>query len=80
MANRDDAFHAMSRRKFLKSEQTELGHCLEMVRRVALARPDVTISVLHNGRAVEHWNASEPAVRVAKILGETFAPLCRQKP
>ncbi|GAB2908446.1 DNA mismatch repair endonuclease MutL [Paraburkholderia jirisanensis] len=66
-------FNTPARRKFLKSEQTELGHCLEMVRRVALARPDVTISVLHNGRAVEHWNASEPAVRVAKILGETFA-------
>ncbi|HVE09114.1 MAG TPA: DNA mismatch repair endonuclease MutL [Paraburkholderia sp.] len=66
-------FNTPARRKFLKSEQTELGHCLEMVRRVALARPDVTISVLHNGRAVEHWNASEPAARVAKILGETFA-------
>jgi DNA mismatch repair protein MutL len=66
-------FNTPARRKFLKSEQTELGHCVEMVRRVALARPDVAISVLHNGRAVEHWNASEPAVRVAKILGDTFA-------
>jgi DNA mismatch repair protein MutL len=66
-------FNTPARRKFLKSEQTELGHCLEMVRRAALARPDIAISVLHNGRAVEHWNASDPAARVAKILGETFA-------
>jgi len=66
-------FNTPARRKFLKSEQTELGHCLEMIRRAALARPDVAISVLHNGRAVEHWNATEPATRVAKILGETFA-------
>ncbi|CAD6541214.1 DNA mismatch repair endonuclease MutL [Paraburkholderia sabiae] len=66
-------FNTPARRKFLKSEQTELGHCLEMIRRAALARPDVAISVLHNGRAVEHWNASDPATRVAKILGETFA-------
>ncbi|MGV2291311.1 DNA mismatch repair endonuclease MutL [Trinickia sp. YCB016] len=66
-------FNTPARRKFLKSEQTELGHCLEMIRRSALARPDVAISVLHNGRAVEHWNASDPATRVAKILGETFA-------
>ncbi|GAB7526020.1 DNA mismatch repair endonuclease MutL [Paraburkholderia sp. 2C] len=66
-------FNTPARRKFLKSEQTELGHCIEMVRRVALARPDVAISVLHNGRAVEHWNASDPAARVAKILGEAFA-------
>jgi DNA mismatch repair protein MutL len=66
-------FSTPARRKFLKSEQTELGHCLEMIRRVALARPDVAISVLHNGRAVEHWNASDPATRVARIMGETFA-------
>ncbi|HWX12581.1 MAG TPA: DNA mismatch repair endonuclease MutL [Trinickia sp.] len=66
-------FNTPARRKFLKSEQTELGHCIEMIRRVALARPDVAISVLHNGRALEHWNASEPAQRVAKILDEGFA-------
>ena len=65
-------FNTPARRKFLKSEQTELGHCVEMIRRAALARPDVAISVLHNGRALEHWNASEPPVRVAKILGEGF--------
>jgi DNA mismatch repair protein MutL len=66
-------FNTPARRKFLKSEQTELGHCLEQIRRAALARPDVAISVLHNGKAIEHWNASEPPARVAKILGETFA-------
>jgi DNA mismatch repair protein MutL len=66
-------FNTPARRKFLKSEQTELGHCVEMIRRAALARPDVAISVLHNGRALEHWNASEPAARVAKILGDAFA-------
>jgi DNA mismatch repair protein MutL len=33
----------------------------------------VAISVLHNGKAVEHWNATDPATRVAKILGDVFA-------
>lgn len=66
-------FNTPARRKFLKSEQTEFGHCLEMIRRAALARPDVAISVLHNGKAVEHWNATKPAQRVAKILGDGFA-------
>ncbi|WP_233828326.1 DNA mismatch repair endonuclease MutL [Paraburkholderia sp. ZP32-5] len=73
MEVRELYFNTPARRKFLKSEQTELGHCLEQIRRVALARPDVAISVLHNGKAVEHWNASEPPARVAKILGDTFA-------
>jgi DNA mismatch repair protein MutL len=73
MEVRELYFNTPARRKFLKSEQTELGHCLEVIRRVALARPDVAISVIHNGKAVEHWNASDPAARVAKILGEVFA-------
>ncbi len=73
MEVRELYFNTPARRKFLKSEQTELGHCLEVVRRVALARPDVAISVIHNGKAVEHWNASDPSTRVSKILGDVFA-------
>lgn len=66
-------FNTPARRKFLKSEQTELGHCLEMVRRAALARPDVTISVHHNGKPLEHWNAGDVATRTAQVLGSDFA-------
>ncbi len=66
-------FNTPARRKFLKTEQTELGHCLEMVRRVALARPDVTISVHHNGKPLEHWNAGDVATRTAQVLGSDFA-------
>ncbi|WP_427311140.1 DNA mismatch repair endonuclease MutL [Cupriavidus sp. H39] len=66
-------FNTPARRKFLKTEQTELGHCLEMVRRVALARPDVTVSVHHNGKPLEHWNAGDVATRTAQVLGTDFA-------
>src|SRR5881398_848545 len=66
-------FNTPARRKFLKSEQTEYGHCFDVVRRIALARPDVSFSLSHNGRAVEHWNTSEPAKRSAQILGGEFA-------
>ncbi|WP_020201744.1 DNA mismatch repair endonuclease MutL [Cupriavidus sp. WS] len=66
-------FNTPARRKFLKSEQTEFGHCLEMVRRVALARPDVAITVHHNGRPMEHWNAGDVATRTAQVLGADFA-------
>lgn len=66
-------FNTPARRKFLKSEQTELGHCLEMIRRVALARPDVTISVHHNGKPLEHWNAGDVSARTAQVLGNDFA-------
>lgn len=66
-------FNTPARRKFLKSEQTELGHCLEMVRRAALARPDVAISVHHNGKPLEHWNAGDVGTRTAQVLGSDFA-------
>ncbi|QJE00640.1 DNA mismatch repair endonuclease MutL [Massilia forsythiae] len=66
-------FNTPARRKFLKSEQTEYGHCAEVVRRIALARPDVSFSLTHNGRTIDHWNVSEAAKRSAQILGGDFA-------
>jgi DNA mismatch repair protein MutL len=66
-------FNTPARRKFLKSEQTEYGHCAEVVRRIALARPDVMFSLTHNGRTIDHWNTCEMARRSAQILGNEFA-------
>ncbi len=66
-------FNTPARRKFLKSEQTEFGHCAEVVRRIALSRPDVTFSLTHNGRTVDHWGVAEIAKRSAQILGAEFA-------
>ncbi len=66
-------FNTPARRKFLKSEQTEFGHCAEVVRRIALSRPDVAFSLSHNGKTVDHWNVSEVAKRSAHILGGEFA-------
>ena len=66
-------FNTPARRKFLKSEQTEYGHCAEVVRRIALARPDVALSLSHNGRTIDHWQVCEMAKRSAHILGSDFA-------
>lgn len=62
-----------ARRKFLKSEQTEYGHCAEVVRRIALARPDVSVTLSHNGKTTMQWQATEIAKRSAHILGDDFA-------
>ncbi len=66
-------FNTPARRKFLKSEQTEYGHCVEIVRRLALARPDVRFTVTHNGKTTEHWQEAELEQRSAQILGDEFA-------
>ena len=66
-------YNTPARRKFLKTEQTEFGHCAEVVKRIALARPDVSFSLSHNGKTVDHWNVSAIDKRSATILGENFA-------
>ncbi|MEB0138108.1 MULTISPECIES: DNA mismatch repair endonuclease MutL [unclassified Undibacterium] len=66
-------YNTPARRKFLKSEQTEFGHCAEVVRRIALARPDVAFSLSHNGKAVDHWNVSAIDKRSGQILGDNFS-------
>jgi len=65
-----------ARRKFLKSDATELAHCIESVRRHALARPDVSFSIWHEGKLVEQWRACHGPnaleKRLADLLGEEF--------
>ncbi len=65
-------FSTPARRKFLKSEATELAHCLESVRRHALARPDVGFDVWHEGKLVEKWRPGTPDQRVLDVLGDDF--------
>ena len=65
-------FSTPARRKFLKSDSTELAHCIEAVRRHALVRPDVGFAVWHEGRLVEQWRASDEAQRIRDVLGEEF--------
>jgi DNA mismatch repair protein MutL len=63
-------FSTPARRKFLKSDATELAHCVEAVRRHALARPDVGFAIWHEGRLVEQWRAATREQRLADVLGD----------
>jgi len=72
-------FSTPARRKFLKTDATELAHCVEAVRRHALARPEVGFAIWHEGKLVEQWRAvhvADPgealARRLADVLGEDF--------
>jgi DNA mismatch repair protein MutL len=73
-----------ARRKFLKTDATELAHCIEAVRRHALARPDVGFAIWHEGKLVEQWrrcaslgDATDDAFalldqRLADVFGADF--------
>ena len=71
-------FSTPARRKFLKTDATELAHCIESVRRHALARPDVGFAIWHEGKLVEQWRAagSTPdealSRRLADVLNDKF--------
>ncbi|MBK9135544.1 MAG: DNA mismatch repair endonuclease MutL [Betaproteobacteria bacterium] len=65
-------FATPARRKFLKSDATELAHCTDAVRRHALARPDVGFAIWHEGRLVAQWRAADAPTRRADVLGAEF--------
>lgn len=52
-------FTTPARRSFLKSDATELAHCIEAVRRHALARPDLGFTLWHEGRMLYQWPAGK---------------------
>ena len=70
-------FSTPARRKFLKTDATELAHALEAVRRHALARPDVGFSVWHEGRMVAQWRAAPHDQRLGDVLGTDFLHVSR---
>ena len=70
-------FSTPARRKFLKTDATELAHALEAVRRHALARPDVGFAVWHEGRLVAQWRAGAHDQRLADVLGADFLQASR---
>ena len=49
---KDIFFNLPARRKFLRSEQSELGHVVRFLSGVALAYPDVRFSLLHGRREI----------------------------
>jgi len=66
-------YNTPARRKFLKSSATEFGHCEDALTRAALSNPGVGFTLRHNGRVVMRLAPSDPAQRVATVLGAEFA-------
>ena len=76
----DGLFAAVpARRKFLKSERSELSACLDVVRRLAMARPDVAFEIVHGGRrllsvaAAPDMSPASLVERLGALLGPDFA-------
>lgn len=63
-----------ARRKFLRSERSEYAACLDVVRRLAMARPDIAFTLEHGERRVLQTQAGEGVTeRVAGIVARELA-------
>lgn len=63
-----------ARRKFLRSDKVEQGHCLEAITRIVLSREDLRVQVSCNGKVMLHApRADNLSERAALVLGPDFA-------
>ena len=63
-----------ARRKFLRSARAEYAACLDVVRRLAMARPDLAFTLEHDGRrALGVAQADDRPARVAALTDRALA-------
>lgn len=68
-----------ARRKFMKSESTETAHVVEYLERLSLARPDVSFTLIANGKATLNLpRVSDPAERIEAVMPKEFAGQYRE--
>jgi len=69
-------FNTPARRKFMRTEKTEFTHIEEVIKRMALARFDVSFILSHNHKVIKHFKAAvnkgQYSKRVAQICGQKF--------
>lgn len=70
-------FNTPARRRFLKSDKTEFAHIDEWLKRMALVRPDIQLTLKHNGKQVRHYRPANTdnqfLQRLTQVAGRSFA-------
>ncbi|WP_448518189.1 DNA mismatch repair endonuclease MutL [Rhodoflexus sp.] len=65
-------FNVPARRNFLKSNQVEWKHIVEEFTRIALAHPEVSFELWHNGTEVMQLRPGKLAQRIVALFGKTW--------
>lgn len=71
---RDLFFNTPARKKFLRTENTEFGRIDEVVRRLALSRFDVSLSLRHNQRTVHQLHSAQSVQEKQRRIGLVCGP------
>jgi DNA mismatch repair protein MutL len=65
-------FNVPARRKFLKTNTTELKHIITEIQRTALANPQIGFSLYHNGEPIYDLPVANFRKRIVNIFGNTM--------
>ena len=73
-------FNTPARRKFLRAEKTEFSHIENLIKRIALSRPDVTFILKHNNKLVKRYRSQakvedlvqQKSNRIAEVIHQSF--------
>ena len=68
-------FNTPARRKFLKTNQTELNNLIAEVERIVLVHPDIAFSLTSNGTSLMSLNITNPKQRIANVFGQRLASM-----
>jgi DNA mismatch repair protein MutL len=73
---RDLFFNTPARKKFLRTERTELQRIEDIIRKVSLSHSNVSMTLTHNGRLIRQFRPAETNVdekrRIAMVFGQPF--------
>ena len=71
VAVRDLFYNTPARLKFLRADNTEVRHVVEVVQRLSLPHPDVAFQITHNGRTLLDYPAVNSGLdRIHSVLGD----------
>lgn len=65
-------FNVPARRNFLKSDSVELRHIIEEFQRVAIAHPEIALSLHHNNSELFHLEKGTLRQRLVGIFGDSY--------
>jgi len=65
-------FNVPARRNFLKSDSVELRHIIEEFQRVAIAHPDLALSLHHNNSELFHLGKGTLRQRLVGLFGDSY--------
>jgi DNA mismatch repair protein MutL len=73
---KDLFFNTPARRKFLRTDKTELQKTEEVLRKISLSHPGVSLTLNHNGKVQRQYPSAETTEqkmrRVATVFGKAF--------